>query len=76
MKNWKTFRFVRNRNEVIQRARSMGVIRSGDPLDHDNPRIKCTRCPRVTQADMYVKLDNEWVCDACWTRVRRNEKAS
>ena len=61
---------------MIQRARSMGVIRRGDPLDHSNPRVQGTCCPRTTQADMYVKLDGEWVCDACWTKIRRKEKAS
>jgi hypothetical protein len=74
MKDWKTFKFGQNRNVVIQRARSTGAIKRGDPLDHPNPKIKCELCPRTTQADMFVELDGKWVCDACWSDVRRKDR--
>ncbi len=76
MRDWNTFKFGQNRNAVIQRARNMGVIKRGDVLDNPNPKIKGECCGRITQADMFVKLDGEWVCDGCWTRARRNEKNS
>jgi len=73
MKDWKTFKFGENRNVGIQRARGRGEIKRGEKLDHPNPKVKCA-CGRITQADMFVRLYGEWVCDGCWTRERRKDR--
>lgn len=36
----------------------------------DNPKVRCG-CGRTTQADMLAYYDGDYICDGCWTAIRR-----
>ena len=35
--------------------------------------FQCGTCPRTVRGDMLVSLGGKWICDGCWTAVRRQE---
>lgn len=44
----------------------------GRNLDPSVPDlVQCSRCPRIVPEDMIVAYGGTWMCDGCWTDIRR-----
>ncbi len=56
-------------DDPVAMHRALGITL--EQLDVEgNPRLACD-CGRVTQADMFVFYDGRFMCDGCWTLIRR-----